>query len=189
MDWSPFNNSFSIGWSVCAASGRGQKFAPSCGLALLSGWLTEFLHNGASAVKDNVGVIRTRCGFPCRQPSNASPRNWKIARTHSKKKSRWTREDSPFKPWPNGPPSSGQLEPSSQLRWSWVSFGCPLGLNVLELAWIWSSSNFRPTRAKISTVWPPQPTQACSRQVVWLLLRDYAVVFRQLNGFLQAASN
>ena len=87
MDWSPFNNSFSIGWSVCAASGRGQKFAPSCGLALLSaGWLTEFLHNGASAVKDNVGVIRTRCGFPCRQPSNASPRNWKIARTHSKKK-------------------------------------------------------------------------------------------------------
>ena len=50
------------------------------------------------------------------------------------------------KPWPNGPPNSSQLEPSLQLRWSWVSFGHPLGLSWLELAWIWWSSNFRPTR-------------------------------------------
>ena len=35
--------------------------------------------------------------------------------------------------WPNGPPNSSQLEPSSQLRWSWVSFGHPLGLSWLEL--------------------------------------------------------
>ena len=77
MDWSPFNNLFSIGWSVCAASGYGQNFAPSCGLALLSGWLTEFLHSVASVVKDNGGgggVIRTRCGFPCPLPSDPSPR-------------------------------------------------------------------------------------------------------------------
>ena len=33
-----------------------------------------------------------------------------------------------LKPWPNGPSNSSQLEPSSQLRWSWVSFGHPLGL-------------------------------------------------------------
>ena len=58
----------------------------------------------------------------------------------------------------------------------------------LELAWIWSSLNFRPTRAKFSTVWPPQPNQSNSSQVVLLLLCDYAVVFRQLNGFLQAGS-
>ena len=32
----------------------------------------------------------------------------------------------------------------------------------LELAWIWPSSNFCPTQAKFSTVWPPQPTQAKS---------------------------
>ena len=70
------------------------------------------------------------------------------------------------KPGPNGPPNSSQLEPSSQLRWSWVSFGRPLGLSWLELAWIWSSSNFRPTRAKFSTVWPPQPT--CFVIVRWL---------------------
>ena len=55
---------------------------------------------------------------------------------------------------------------STKLRWSWVLFGHPLGLRCLELAWIWSSSNVCPTRAKFSSVWPPQPTQANSRQVV-----------------------
>ena len=33
-----------------------------------------------------------------------------------------------------------------------------VGSSWIELAWIWSSSNFRPTRTKFSTVWPPQPT-------------------------------
>ena len=33
-----------------------------------------------------------------------------------------------LKPWPNGPPNSSQFEPSSQLRWTWVSFGHPPGL-------------------------------------------------------------
>ena len=37
-----------------------------------------------------------------------------------------------LKPWPNCPPNSSQLEPSSQLRWSWVSFGQPLYLSWLE---------------------------------------------------------
>ena len=81
---------------------------------------------------------------------------------------------------------SSKLKPSSQLRLSWASFGHPLGLSWIELAWIWSSSNFRPpTRAKFFTVWPLQPTQANSRQVVLLLLYDYAMVFKQLNGFLE----
>ena len=52
------------------------------------------------------------------------------------------------KPWPNGPPNSSQLDPSSQLRWSLVSFGHPPGSSWIELAWIWSSSNFRSTRAR-----------------------------------------
>ena len=38
-----------------------------------------------------------------------------------------------IKPWPNGTPNSSQFEPSSQLRWSCVSFGHPLGLSWLEL--------------------------------------------------------
>ena len=63
-----------------------------------------------------------------------------------------------------------------------------VGSSWIELAWIWSSSNFRPTRAEFSTVWPPQPTQANSRQVVLLLLCDYAAVFRQLHGFLWSDS-
>ena len=55
-----------------------------------------------------------------------------------------------------------------------------VGSSWIELAWIWSSSNFRPTRAKFSTVWPPQ---ANSSQVVLLLLCDYAVVVIQVNGY------
>ena len=53
---------------------------------------------------------------------------------------------------------SSHLEPCSQLRCSWVSFGHPLGSSWIKLAWIWPNSNFRPTWAKFSTVWPPQPT-------------------------------
>ena len=37
----------------------------------------------------------------------------------------------PLEPWPNGPPNSSQLERSSQLWWSWVSFGYPLGHSAL----------------------------------------------------------
>ena len=84
------------------------------------------------------------------------------------------------KPWPNGTPNSSQLEPSSQLWWSWVSFGHPLGLSWLEWAWIWSSSNFRPTRAKVFTVWPPQPTLAkffCYCYVAVRLYSDNWMVF------------
>ena len=33
-----------------------------------------------------------------------------------------------LKSWPKGPPNSSQLDPSSQLQWSWVAFGHPLGL-------------------------------------------------------------
>ena len=83
---------------------------------------------------------------------------------------------------------SSQLKPSSPLRWRWASFGHPLGLSWTELAWIWSSSNFRPTRAKYSTVWPHQPTQANSRQVVLLLLCTTRSYSDNLNGFLQAGS-
>ena len=93
--------------------------------------------------------------------------------------------------WPNGPPNSSQLEPSSQLRWSWVSFGHPLGLSWLELAWIWSSSKFRPTRAKFSTVWSPQANSrqlspSCFVIVMWLRGR---IQTRQLNGFLRTGSS
>ena len=99
---------------------------------------------------------------------------------------------------PNDPPNSSQLEPShSQLRWSWLSirFATSLvsrersatqailpptwleldgvGLNLIKL-------KFSPNSSQVSTVWPPQSTQANSRQVGLLLLcRDYAVVFRQ----------
>ena len=54
----------------------------------------------------------------------------------------WLSRAPSLKPWRNGLPNSSKLEPSSQLRWSWVSFGYPLGLSWLELAWI------------RSTVWP-----------------------------------
>ena len=92
-----------------------------------------------------------------------------------------------LKLWPNGTPNSSQLEPSSQLRWSWLSFVRPLGLSWLELdraGWNLTKLKF----AKFSTVWPPQPTQANSRQVVLFLLCGYVVVFRQFNGFLQAGA-
>ena len=77
-------------------------------------------------------------------------------------------------------PTRAKFTTSMELGIVWV------GSSSIELAWIWSNSNFRSTQAKFSTVCPPQPTQANSRQVVLLLLCDYAVVFRQLNGFLQA---
>ena len=54
----------------------------------------------------------------------------------------------------------------------------------IELAWIWPSSNFRPTRDMFTTVWPPRSTRANNRQVVLLLLSDSAVAVRQLDGFL-----
>ena len=37
-----------------------------------------------------------------------------------------------------------------------------------QLAWIWSSSDFPPTRARFSTVKPPRPNQANSYQVILL---------------------
>ena len=62
------------------------------------------------------------------------------------------------------------------------------GSSWIELTWIWSGSNFRPTRSRFSTVCPPWQPRANSHQVVSLLLGDYAVVVRQLNGFLWAGS-
>ena len=74
-------------------------------------------------------------------------------------------------------PTQAKITTSMELDIVWAT----------HLAWA-SSSNFRPTRSKFSTVWPPQATQANSNQVALLMLRDYAVVFRQLNGFLQVGS-
>ena len=74
-----------------------------------------------------------------------------------------------LKSWPNGPPNSCQLEPSLWLWWSWVLFGHPLGLSWLELVWIWSSSNFRPTWVKFSTVGHlSQLSPSCFVIVMWL---------------------
>ena len=90
------------------------------------------------------------------------------------------------KPWPNGPRpnSSQQLEPRSQLRWSWVSFGHSLGLSWLELARIKSSSNFRPTPAKFSTA--GLATSATLTKLFcycYVTTRSYS---DNLNGFLQS---
>ena len=58
--------------------------------------------------------------------------------------------------WPNVPPNSSQLEPSSQLWWIWVSFQAThlawVGSSWIELAWILSSSNSRSSRAKFSSL-------------------------------------
>ena len=84
--------------------------------------------------------------------------------------------------------NSSQLEPSSQLRWSWVSFGHPLGLSWLELDRVglnFISSNFRPTRAKFFTVWPPQPTLAKLFCNCYVTTRSYS---NNLMVFLRAGS-
>ena len=87
-----------------------------------------------------------------------------------------------FKPWRNGPPNSSQLEPSFQLSWmelvivwppTWLELA-RVGSSWIELAWIWSSSNFRPTRAKFSTVWPPQPTLAKLFCYCYVTTRSYS---------------
>ena len=63
---------------------------------------------------------------------------------------------------------------SSQLKPTRAKFTTSMELGIvwpptwLELAWIWWSSNIRATRARFSTVWPPQPTLAklfCYRYV------------------------
>ena len=95
---------------------------------------------------------------------------------------------SPFKPWPNGPPNSSQLEPSSQLRWSWRSFGHPLGLSWLELDRVGLNLIKLKFSPNSSRVFHRLATSANSRQVVLLLLCDYAAVFRQLHGFLRSDS-
>ena len=89
-----------------------------------------------------------------------------------------------LKPWPNGPPNTSQLEPSSQLRWSWVSFGHPLGLSWLELDRVGLNLIKVKFSPNSSQVFHRLATSANSHQVVLLLLCAYAVVFRQLNGFL-----
>ena len=71
--------------------------------------------------------------------------------------------------WPNGRPSSSQLQPGSQLRWSWVSFGHSLGLSWLELDLV------------------SLATSANSKQVVVLLLCDYAVVFPEATEWILAS--
>ena len=59
-----------------------------------------------------------------------------------------------------------------------------VGRGWIELAWIRSSSNLRPTPA--SRVFHCLATSANSNQVVLLLLGDCAVVVRQLKGFLES---
>ena len=73
---------------------------------------------------------------------------------------------------------------------SMISFGHPLGLGWLKLDRVGLNLIKAQIFAQLSPsfqvfhVWPPLPTQANSRQVALLLLCEYAVVFRQLNGFL-----
>ena len=43
---------------------------------------------------------------------------------------------------------------------TWMELGIVCRTTWLELAWIWSSSNFRSARARFSTVWPPRPAPA-----------------------------
>ena len=103
----------------------------------------------------------------------------------------WNRSLLGVKPWPNGTLNSSQLEPSSQLRWSWVSFGHPLGLSWLELdraGWNLIKLKFSPNSSQVfhrlaTTVYSSQLSPSCFE-----LLCDYAVIFRQVNGFLQAGS-
>ena len=74
-------------------------------------------------------------------PPSSPPRAGSAAPTSSRTASttaarwvqRWpTWQPLRLKPWSNGPPISSQLEPSSQLRRSWVSFGHPLGSSWLK---------------------------------------------------------
>ena len=81
-----------------------------------------------------------------------------------------------------------QLEPSLQLRWSWVSFGHPLGLSWLELDRIGLNLFKLKFSPNSSQVFHHLATSANSRQSVLLLLGDCLVVVRQSNGFLQAGS-
>ena len=66
-------------------------------------------------------------------------------------------------------PTRAKFTTSMELGIVWPSTWLELdrvGLNLIKL-------NLRPTRARFSTVWPPQPTQANSRQVVLLSLFDW----------------
>ena len=63
------------------------------------------------------------------------------------------------------------------IHFAWV------GSSWIELAWIWASTlKFAPNSSQVSH------RLANSRQVVLLLLCDYAIVFRQLKGSLQAGT-
>ena len=90
-----------------------------------------------------------------------------------------------IKPWPKGTPNSIQLEPSSQLRWSWVSFGHPLGLSWLELDRVGSNLIKLTFSPNSSQVFHRLAISTNSCQAVLLLLCDHAVVFRQLNVFFR----
>ena len=80
-----------------------------------------------------------------------------------------------IKPWPNDTPNSSQLEPSqSQCRWNWVSFVHPLASRWLELACIWPSSNFRPTRVKFPPFGQLKPTLAKLFCYCYVTTRSYS---------------
>ena len=83
---------------------------------------------------------------------------------------------------------SSQLKPTRAKFTTWMELGIvwpptrleldQVGLNLIKLRFSPNSSQFFHRLA----------TSANSRHVLLLLLCDYAVVFRQLNGFLQAGS-
>ena len=82
-----------------------------------------------------------------------------------------------LKPWPNGTANSGQVFNLMELGIvsppTWLELA---GVGSSWLEW-WSSSNCRHVFHRLAT-------SANSRQVVLLLLGDFAVVVGKLNGFL-----
>ena len=93
------------------------------------------------------------------------------------------------KPWPNGPPNSSQLDPSSTS----MELGIVWPPTWPQLAWVVSSwlefdqaQMFAQLEPSFSPIGHLKPTLA--KLFNLLLLCDCAVLFRQLNGFLRAGS-
>ena len=84
---------------------------------------------------------------------------------------------------------SSQLKPTTAKFTTsmdfWVSFGHPLGLPLARVGLNLIKLKFSPNSSQLSQVFHRLATSANSRQIVLLLLLcDYAVAFRQFNGFL-----
>ena len=94
-------------------------------------------------------------------------------------------------------PLSSNIKPESilspgqtvlQTQANLVQIGHRLTTHLDRVACICSRLRFRSTRTTFSTVWPPRPTRANSRQVVLLWLGHCTVVVKQLHVFLRAGS-